>query len=45
MKINIFRIKKAYICFIHGIKNGRGIYWSIRLSLYWFSSGFTFEND
>ena len=45
MKITTHRIKKAYECFIGGEKNGRSIYWSLRLSLYWFSAGFELEGD
>lgn len=45
MKINKYRIKKAIECYQNGIQNGRNAYWSIRLALYWFSSGFNFEGD
>lgn len=45
MVINKYRIKKAYQCYIGGRKQGRNIYWSFRLALYWFSSGFSFEGD
>lgn len=44
MKINRYRINKAYICFTSGIKE-HGVYWSVRLALHWFSSGFEFEGD
>jgi hypothetical protein len=45
MKISKYRVKKAYECFINGIQNGRNMYWSFRLSLWWFSNGFQFEGD
>lgn len=45
MKINKYRIRKSWICYVNGRQNGRSIYWSIRLSLWWFSSGFNFEGD
>jgi hypothetical protein len=45
MKINKYRIKKSIDCFKNGLKNGRNLYWSIRLSLWWFSEGFNFEGD
>jgi hypothetical protein len=45
MKINKYRIKKAWACYIGGREQGRSVYWSIRLALYWFSSGFTFQGD
>ena len=45
MKINKYRVQKAIMCFQSGIQNGRNIYWSFRLSLWWFSSGFDFEAD
>jgi hypothetical protein len=45
MKINKYRIKKAWVCYTSGRENGRNIYWSIRLALWWFSSGFNFEGD
>jgi hypothetical protein len=45
MKINKYRIKMAWVCYTNGRKNGRNIYWSIRLALYWFSGGFNFEGD
>jgi hypothetical protein len=45
MRINKYRIKKAWECFIAGRKQGRNTYWSFRLALWWFSSGFHFEGD
>jgi hypothetical protein len=45
MKINRYRIKKAYQCYVEGREQGRNVYWSIRLALWWFSSGFKFEKD
>lgn len=45
MKINKYRIKKAYQCYIGGIKQGRSIYWSFVLALDWFSSVRKFEGD
>jgi len=45
MKINRYRIKKAIECFKYGMENGRNVWWSFRLSLWWFSSGFKFEGD
>lgn len=45
MKINRYRIKKAYQCFISGCKNGRSIYWSVVLAFDWFSSARKFEGD
>lgn len=45
MKITPYRIRKAYECYVNGRKNGRNVYWSFRLALWWFSSGFTFEAD
>jgi hypothetical protein len=45
MKINQYRIRKSWECYVSGRKNGRNVYWSIRLSLWWFSGGFNFEGD
>lgn len=45
MKINKYRIRKAYECYIAGVQNGRNFYWSVRLALHWFSAGFKFEGD
>ena len=45
MKITRFRIKKAYICFVAGINQGRSIYWSFRLSMWWFRSGYKFRDE
>lgn len=45
IRINRYRIAKAYECFIHGMRNGRNAYWSFRLALWWFSAGFVFEGD
>jgi hypothetical protein len=45
MKINQYRIRKSWECFTHHMKNGDGLYWSVKLSLWWFSGGFNFEED
>lgn len=45
MKITTHRIRKAIECYTNGRQNERNVYWSIRLALWWFSSGFTFEGD
>jgi hypothetical protein len=45
MKINRYRIKKAYQCYTSYVKRGGSSYWSFRLALWWFSSGFEFEGD
>jgi hypothetical protein len=45
IRINRYRIAKAYDCFKYGMENGRNAYWSLRLSMWWFSAGFTFEGD
>jgi len=45
MKINQYRIRKSWECFKHHMKNGDGLYWSVKLSLWWFGSKFTFLND
>jgi hypothetical protein len=45
IKINRYRIRKAYICYVSGRQNDRNIYWSIRLALWWFYAGFVFEGD
>lgn len=45
MKITRYRIKKAYECYIHGRESRGSRYWSFRLALWWFSSGFKFEED
>lgn len=45
MKITRYRIKKAYECFKSSVKNGGHPWWSFRLALWWFSSGFKFEED
>lgn len=44
-KVNRYRIKKAYECYVNGREHGRNAYWSFRLSLWWFSSGFSFAGD
>lgn len=45
IKINTYRIKKAYRCYLYGYREGRNPYWSFRLALWWFSGGFSFEGD
>jgi hypothetical protein len=45
IRVNRYRIRKAYECFRFGIKNGRNAWWSLRLAMWWFSAGFTFEGD
>ncbi len=45
MKINKYRIEKAWICFKSNLKNKTGLYWSICLALHWFSDGFNFAGD
>ena len=45
MKITRYRIKKAIESYVNGRNNGRNMYWSFRLALWWFSSGFNFEGD
>jgi hypothetical protein len=45
IRINKYRIGKAYDCFKYGMESGRNPWWSFRLALWWFSAGFTFEGD
>ena len=45
IRINRYRIKKAYECFKYGMESNRHPWWSFRLALWWFSAGFDFEGD
>lgn len=45
IRVNRYRIKKAYECFKFGMENGRNAWWSLRLAMWWFSAGFKFEGD
>ena len=38
-------MRKAMECYKNGREQGRGIYWSIRLALYFFNKGFRFDCD
>lgn len=45
MKLNKYRIKKAWECYWSNRKDGTNVYWSVRLAMWWFSAGLNFEAD
>lgn len=45
MKINKYRLVKAWECYLNNRKNGTNIYWSIRLAAWYFHAGFKFKGD